>query len=158
LRAAKTFLRAGLDPVIVVVSNDEELLSLVSGLPVQVAINPTPSQGIASSIRRGVQRSPADVDAVLIGVADQPLLDEHSLRSLIAAFRANAIVVPRYGSFSGNPRVFDRRFFGELESLTGDRGGQLVCERHGEAVIEVSLPEKLAVDIDRRDDWELLED
>jgi CTP:molybdopterin cytidylyltransferase MocA len=157
-RAALAFIDAGLDPVLVVLPPDDQLRELVLGLPVEVVINPRPLNGIASSIAIGLRHLPRDSDGVLIGVADQPRLDAAALVELVQAFQPGAIVVPRYGDLRGNPRIFDRAFYDELSNLAGDRGGQQVAERHQEAIVEVSLPEELAVDIDRPEDWKRLED
>jgi molybdenum cofactor cytidylyltransferase len=143
--------------VIVVLPEDDELRGLVAEMPVQRVFNLRPLDGIASSISLGVRAVPANSEGVLIGVADQPRLDAMALRLLADAFRPGTIVVPRYGDVRGNPRIFDRRFFDELAGLTGDRGGQQVAERHQDAIIEISLPKEMAIDIDRPQDWGQLE-
>jgi CTP:molybdopterin cytidylyltransferase MocA len=101
---------------------------------------------------------PDDAEAVLIAVADQPLLSVNAVRSLLSSFRPGAIVAPRYADHPGNPRIFDRRYFSELASLKGDRGGQLVADAHPEAVVEVALPEALGLDVDLPSDWARLGD
>jgi molybdenum cofactor cytidylyltransferase len=69
------------------------------------------------------------------------------------AFVPGRIVVPRFGDHRGNPPVFDRRFFGDLMQLQGDRGGQVVVNAHPGAVVEVSLAEAIGDDVDRPEDW-----
>jgi molybdenum cofactor cytidylyltransferase len=86
-------------------------------------------------------------------VADQPHLTADGLYRLVAAHRDGGITVARYDEHRGNPSIFDRRFFGELAALAGDRGGRSVVDAHSEAVIEVSLPPMMGVDVDRPEDW-----
>src|SRR5207302_10081521 len=73
-RAARSFLEAGLAPVIAVVSGDRHLADALAGLPVTIETNPQPERGINTSIRIGVGALPRATTAALIGVADQPLL------------------------------------------------------------------------------------
>ena len=153
-RAARSFLEAGLAPVIAVVSGDRHLADALAGLPVTIETNPQPERGINTSIRIGVGALPRATTAALIGVADQPLLTAEAILKLVQAFEPGKIVGPRYGDHGGNPVIFDRRFFPELMRLKeADRGGQVVVAAHPEAVIEVELPVSMGTDIDSPDDW-----
>ena len=153
-RAARSFLEAGLAPVIAVVSGDRRLADALAGLPVTIATNPQPERGINTSIEIGVGAVPGGTTAALIGVADQPLLTADAIARLVNAFVPGKIVEPRYGDHRGNPVIFDRRFFPELMRLKeADRGGQVVVAAYPEAVIEVELPASMGKDIDRPDDW-----
>ncbi|HEY9288687.1 MAG TPA: nucleotidyltransferase family protein [Candidatus Dormibacteraeota bacterium] len=151
--AARRFLEAGLQPVVVVVSPDPRLRKALDGLDVQLVENQAAESGIAGSIALGVSALPASAQAVMIGVADQPHLTAQELSRLMAAHREGGITVARYDDHRGNPAIFDRPFFGELAQLSGDRGGQLVVAAHPEAVLEVSLPPMMGIDIDRPEDW-----
>ncbi|TME78912.1 MAG: nucleotidyltransferase family protein [Chloroflexi bacterium] len=153
-RAARSFLEAGLAPVIAVVSGDRHLADALAGLPVTIETNPQPERGINTSIRIGIGALPRATPAALIGVADQPLLTAEAILKLVQAFEPGKIVGPRYGDHGGNPVIFDRRFFPELMRLMeADRGGQVVVAAHPEAVIEVELPVSMGTDIDSPDDW-----
>jgi molybdenum cofactor cytidylyltransferase len=153
-RAARSFLEAGLAPVIAVVSSDGRLADALSDLPVTIETNPQPERGINTSIGIGVGALPRASAAALIGVADQPLLTTDAIVKLVNAFVPGKIVGPRYGDHRGNPVIFDRRFFPELMRLKeADRGGRVVVAAHPEAVIEVGLPVSMGKDIDRPDDW-----
>lgn len=151
--AARTFLEAGLSPVIVVVSSDPALRDALAGLAVRPVVNPHPERGISSSIAMGVRMVPEESIATAIGVADQPHLTAGAISQLIQAFTPGSIAVPRYGDHRGNPAIFDRKFFSELQTLAGDRGGQGVIDAHPDAVTEVELPEVMGEDIDRPEQW-----
>jgi len=110
-------LEAGLDPVVVVASEDARFADVLAGLAVQVMGNPAPDLGISRSIGIGLEALPAGSPAALIAVADQPYLTAQALAELVRAFLPGRIVVPRYGTHRGNPPIFDRRFFPELLAL-----------------------------------------
>jgi molybdenum cofactor cytidylyltransferase len=144
----------GLGPLIAVVSDDARLREALDGLPVQLAVNPHPEDGLSSSIRIGLDGLPQSADAVLIAAADLPFLEAAQVQQLISAYRPGAIVVSRYGDHTGNPQVYDRKFLGELRQLTGDGGGRLVADHHPGAVIEVQFENRAGEDIDTPEDWD----
>lgn len=156
-RAARALSEAGCAPVLVVLPPAPGPREQLDGLAVRGIENRHPERGIAHSIALGVAALPADAEAALIAVADQPLLSAHVVRRLVEAFEPGRIVAPRYGQTPGNPRIYDRRFFAELTRLAGDRGGHLLAARHPEAVTEVSFPARYGVDIDTPADWKRIE-
>ncbi len=105
-------------------------------------------------MRIGLGALPPSADAVLIAAADLPFLEGAHVQQLATAFRPGAIVVSRYGDHTGNPQVYDARFFGELSQIEGDRGGRPVADRHPEAVIEVEFEDRAGEDIDTPQDWD----
>lgn len=152
-RAARTFLKAGVAPLIAVVSDDPRFVDALAGLSVSIYENPEPDRGISSSIAIGVRALPATTDAALIGVGDQPYLTAEALEELVRAFEPGRIIVPRFGDHRGNPPVFDRRFFQDLMALEGDEGGQRVIAAYPDSVTEVRLSARLGDDIDRPEEW-----
>lgn len=149
-------LDGGLAPVVVVLPPGPAYREALAGLEVVVIENAEPERGIGHSIALAVKALPETAGGALIAVADQPLLAAGVICTLLDAFVAGHIVAPRYGSHTGNPRLFDRTFFPELGRMTGDRGGQAVAEAHPGLVIEVDLPEAVGIDIDRPSDWQRL--
>ena len=133
---------------------DARLRQALDGLPVQLAVNPHPDHGLSSSIRIGLDALPTSADAVLIAAADLPFLEAAHVQQLVTGYRPGAIVVSRYGDHTGNPQIYDRRFFGELRQIEGDQGGRLVADRHPEAVIEVQFEDRAGEDVDTPDDWD----
>jgi CTP:molybdopterin cytidylyltransferase MocA len=140
--------------LIAVLSDDALLRQALDGLPLQLAVNPDPERGLSSSIRLGMDVLPSSVDAVLIAAADLPFLEAAQVQQLVSAYRPGTIVVSRYGDHTGNPQVYDRKFFGELRRLAGDRGGRLVADRHPEAVLAVQFENRAGEDVDTPEDWD----
>jgi molybdenum cofactor cytidylyltransferase len=118
-----------------------------------VLINRDWQEGIASSIRIGVQRLPGACDGVMLVLADQPLVGSETLRRLMTAWRRQPrnIIASRYGSVTGVPAIFPRWCFGDLTELRGDAGARIVISRYSDHVVRLAHPEA-AVDIDYPDD------
>lgn len=111
------------------------------------AENPGADEGIASSIRAGVER--AGGARILITLCDQPLVTAGHLRALLAIDAP--IVATGYGGTAGVPAVFAPRFIPELLALRGDRGARAVIEAHRGEVVVVPF-EEAGTDIDTPED------
>jgi len=102
---------AGVDEVVVVLGHHAEVIEVaVRDFPVTLAHNPAPDSGQASSVRVGLQALAGKLDAVIIALADQPLINSQDISALISAFKGRgtaAMVVPRIGGEPGNPVIFE---------------------------------------------------
>lgn len=109
------------------------------------------ASGMASSLRCGLAALSADVDGVVILLADMPWLDGGHIDRLIAAFdlAAPAILVPEFNGQRGNPVVWPRSYFAEMRQIDGDVGARALLERHAEAVQRVDFDsDAIFVDVD----------
>ena len=150
-------LAGGVDSVWVVTGPDvEPIEAALAGLEAQIAVNPAPEEGQASSLRAGIAALPASVDAVLIALGDQPSLAPSIIPALLAARRTSPklIVAPRYRDGQGNPVLFKREIFPELLRLTGDQGARPIIQKEPARVewVERDLP--MPPDVDTLDDYE----
>jgi molybdenum cofactor cytidylyltransferase len=60
--------------------------------------------------------------------------------------------VPTFGGKRGNPVLWARRFFAEIEALAGDVGAKHLIGDNTDLVIEVAMPDdSVLVDIDTPD-------
>ncbi len=91
---------------------------------VVVVENPEWEEGIASSLRAALTAlvPMTDVDAVAIGLADQPLVGSEAYQR-VAALDGD-LVVPRYDGQPGNPVKLARSLWPEALELRGDVGAR----------------------------------
>lgn len=159
-RTVKTYVDAGLSPVYVVVGHDaQHVAGALSRLEAQIVHNPDFEQGQSRALVRGVRSLPAEAQAAVIGVGDQPLLTASIIRGLVALYRdASALLaVPRYAGRRGNPVLVDRALFGELLEVTGDQGGRPVLERHRTEIAWLDIAdERAGMDLDTPEEYERL--
>lgn len=119
----------------------EEVQASLAGLEVSFAHNPDYAQGMASSLCRGLASLPGDVEAAAVLLADMPWIDAGHIDRLIAAFdpaRAR-IVVPVKDGRRGNPVLWPREFFAEMQTLEGDIGARDVLRRHAQRIDAVAF-------------------
>lgn len=104
--------------------------------------------GMGRSLACGVRSLDRRARAVLVCLADQPLLEAGDLARLVLEWRASprCIVASRYAGKLGVPAIFPRSYFAALNSLSGDRGAQVLLPSSND-VLSVPMP-LAAVDID----------
>jgi len=107
-RTAQCLLDAGIQELVVVLGHyAQEIAPALTGLAVTVVINPHPEQGIISSQRLGLQSLSATCDAVVMCLADQPLIETQDITDLLLAFADRPsntdVVFPQVQGQPGNP-------------------------------------------------------
>jgi molybdenum cofactor cytidylyltransferase len=155
-------------PVIVVVGANatpiiNELNDVAAGLnekAVQIINNNDWQEGIASSIRCGIQsleKMDPSPDAAVIMVCDQPHITAALLNGLLYTQKKTGkpIVASSYNGTTGTPALFHKTFFPELLSLTGDRGAGKMLQQQIASVALFPFPDG-AVDIDTIENYENL--
>ncbi len=142
---------AGLDEVLVVVGEDELADLLPEGA--RSLRNPDPAAGQATSLGVAIEAAEAaGHDAVVVGLADQPLVPTEAWR-LVAAAPADARVAT--ASFEGarRPPVRLHRAVWPLLPDAGDEGARVLLRSRPDLVVEVPCPGD-PVDIDTPEDLE----
>jgi molybdenum cofactor cytidylyltransferase len=124
---------------------------------VTTIVNPDWQEGMASSIRVGVQALPASAAAVLILLCDQPLINTTHLQSLLEAWQhaPTRIVASQYHHSVGVPALFPVEFFPHLLTLKGDKGAKSILMQFENSLLKIPLPEA-ELDIDCADDFDYL--
>ena len=92
---------------------------------------------------------PADADGAIVCLGDMPQVDAALIDRLIAAFdpeQGALVAVPTIEGKRGNPVLWSRRFFPDLMAIEGDVGARHLIGRYGEAVVEVPVEGKAALD------------
>lgn len=102
---------AGVEEVVVVTGHYAEAIeAAVQDFPVTLARNMDPDAGQASSVRIGLAALSPRLDAVIVALADQPLVNAQDIGTLIGAYKKRdgaAMLVPRVGGAPGNPVIFE---------------------------------------------------
>lgn len=109
-------------------------------------------RGMSSSIACGVRSVTGAADALLLLLADQPLVTASHLEQLVAtwAHAPDDVTATSFAETSGPPVIFPGRSFAELGQLRGDRGArELLTADHRVHTVRL---EDAATDIDVPED------
>ncbi len=134
----------------------DEILDNVDLTDCGIVENPEWEEGIASSLRVGldalIQKSRCEAALVIIG--DQPDIDPDVVARVVEQFEKTAapVVIPKYRYTWGNPVVIDRSLWPRVMSLTGDEGAQRLFQAHPEWVEEIWVEQLPPRDVDTESD------
>ena len=152
---------APVDEIIAVTGKDaEELREICSPYGVRVIRNPDWAEGMSTSVRAGLRACEQGARAVVVALADQPLVGAEAVERLVGAFEGGArVAVATYGGSPRNPALFAREVLPLLErELSGDTGARVFLKRHPELVTEVPCDDVAdPADVDTAEDLRRLE-
>jgi molybdenum cofactor cytidylyltransferase len=140
---------------VVLGAHADEILESVDVGDAVVVINPEWEEGIASSLRVGLDTLTRDphIERTFIALGDQPRIPPDVPTALLDAVGAGKpVVAPRYRYQRGNPVVVDRSLWPRLMSLEGDAGASRLFQAHPEWVHEVQVDHLPPRDIDTESD------
>lgn len=90
--------------------------------------NPDPEAGQGASLRLGLQALRQPLDAVLVALADQPLINRQDFLDLIQAYadrpEGTHMVQPTVDGLPGNPVIFSADVRAQMLVAGGPAGGQ----------------------------------
>lgn len=144
------------DIVLVLGSAADDIVEDISLEGVRVKINSAYADGIATSVRAGLEELRSKCEAALIFLADQPMVLPATVTHLIAKYQElrPPAVIPTYGGQRGNPVLLDRSLFPKAMALEGDEGFRRILQGLPNVLcVEVDDPGVL-IDIDTNEDLE----
>lgn len=156
-RAARRALEGGLDPLLVVLGHEAELVrEALSGLPCHFVQNPDWSQGQGTSVSAGAGAVPPGAEAAVVLLSDMPFVDAAAIRAVTARWRETGapLVSCRYGGVPAPPTLYCRPLLAELQGGHGEGRGREVVKRHGDRAAWVDLPAEALADVDVPGDLE----
>ncbi len=151
---------AGVDEVVVVLGHHaEQIEPVVQTFPVTVVRNPQPDDGQVSSQRIGLAALGGKLDAVIVALADQPLLNAQDITALIGAFKkrpeGTQVVYPQVQGERGNPVIFTNEVREQILAGAANVGCRQWQAAHADAVAPfVTDNHRYKVDIDTPEDLE----
>lgn len=108
-----------------VVTSDLAAGAALFGPQARLVINPAPEEGLSSSLRLGLMAIGPEADAIVVALADMPLVQAETIARLAAAIQPeDYAAVPVLDGQWGNPVALGREAIAAAMHLTGDRGAR----------------------------------
>lgn len=142
--------------IVVVDPANTDLVKLIPK-GVKVAENWNRSEGISSAVKAGLRHVDVGSDGALFLVGDQPFVSPDLIKRIISRFSSEGckIVACRLKGVWMNPMLFDRMYFRQLMSISGDSGARQVALMNPDSVCAVDIDDpNVLFDIDTLNDLE----
>ena len=104
-------------------------------------------------MKAGLAALPADADGAVVMLGDMPEITASLINRMIAAFSpadSRSICIAVHQHERGNPVLWARRFFEEIEAVSGDVGAKPVLAAHEDMVCEIEAGEASLADVDTK--------
>jgi len=153
-----TFLTAGIEDVTVVTGGArEQVENPIRQYPVRKVHNNDYATGeMLSSLQCALRVMPESAQAVLIGLGDQPQVQENSLRLICEAYRDSQfrLIVPSFQMRRGHPWLVARPLWKEIFALKPPESLRDFLNRHASDIhyVRMETPSILA-DLDTPEDY-----
>ena len=141
LYVVEAVIQSNVDECIVVVGHEAEAVQqALSGVDVQIVLNPNYEQGMSTSIRAGVQKASEQADGYMICLSDMPFITSEEYNELLDHFHnsfvsdPNAILVPMYEGQRGNPVIISTAFKSSILANQGTIGCRSIVKQHPQHV------------------------
>ncbi|HLO17874.1 MAG TPA: nucleotidyltransferase family protein [Anaerolineales bacterium] len=154
-----TFLHAGIENLIVVTGGAREKVEkTIEQYPVQIIHNEDYANGeMLSSLQRGMKALSHQVQATLIGLGDQPQVQEGSVRLICKTYRASEsrLIVPSFQMKRGHPWLVARPLWQELLEMKTPESPRDFLNRHADEIhyVNVDTP-SILTDLDTPQDYQ----
>ena len=139
---------------IVVVYGDADVKAAIDGRA-DLVFNAKASTGMASSLKAGLKAMRQEVEAAMVLLGDQPLVESRTVATLLRAWRREGwrpAVAVAQGDGWAPPVILSRELWPELSKLEGDAGARQVLHGRPELLDMVPAPGR-PDDIDTPDDY-----
>lgn len=157
-RQAMRAVATGAHVAVTLPDHDHPRAQVLAGLPVQLIAVPDASEGMSSSIRRGVGLLPRGLKAVVILPGDMPEIESEDISKLIDGFTSVPFPMLQQATTKdgtpGHPVLFPEDCFMALQTLTGDQGARDVLKANAHRVRHVPIADSRALtDLDTPEAW-----
>jgi molybdenum cofactor cytidylyltransferase len=161
--AVDTLRASDIDEIVVVLGHEagqvRSRLGRHEGHRVNFVHNPDYREGLSTSVRAGMGAVAKGTEAIMIYLADQPLIEPDEINHLIQAFAhakraGKSIVIPFFENQRGNPVILDASYRAMALDIAGDVGCRRIIKRHPEQVFAVQMQTDHVVrDVDTPEDF-----
>ena len=167
--AIKNILGSSINELIIVLGYEKEILEETIGnhKKIKFVYNENFKDGMASSIKIGLNHISQKSEAFFISLGDMPMINQNIYNKLIKSrYKYNKnlrpdlkkeIFVPTYEGKESNPVLFSIFMKNKIMSISGDVGAKEVLELNKDKILNVDIKNKnITIDFDTKDSFDSL--
>jgi len=152
-----TYKAAGIDDILVVTGGAREQVETLIGNLAKTVFNPNYAKGeMLSSVQAGLTTLKPEVEAVLIGLGDQPQVQERSVQLVVEAYQESgaSIGVPSFQMRRGHPWLVARQHWDEIQRMHSPDSLRDFLNRHADEIHYVAVEnDSILQDLDTPEDY-----
>lgn len=152
-----TFESGGVDDILVITGGDREKVEALVGDSDQTVFNPDYIEGeMLSSVQAGLAGLKPGVEAVLIGLGDQPQVQERSVRLVMEEYRKSdaSVVVPSYQMRRGHPWLVAHAHWDEILGMRSPASMRDFLNSHADEIRYIEINnDSILKDLDTPEDY-----
>ena len=158
--AVSNVLNSPIDELIIVLGYQKKSIEKIIGenKKIKFIANPNFENGIASSIKKGLDSLSKETEAFFICLGDMPNVNKEIYNQLINASFSNKdkeIFVPYYQERQANPILFLKKMKDEIQKIEGDFGAKKIIADNEKKVFKLSIQDKgVITDFNNINDFE----
>ena len=139
--SVKNILSSSVDELIVILGYQKEIVEKLIGKneKMKIVINKNFENGMASSIKTGLNHFSEKTEAFFICLGDMPLVNHNIYNQLIKSKDNKKIIVPTYKGQQGNPVLFDKSMKEKIMNISGDVGAKKILELKKEKILNLEI-------------------
>ena len=139
--SVKNILSSSVDELIVVLGYQKKIIEKLIGKneKIKTVFNENFENGIASSIKTGLNHFSEKTEAFFICLGDMPLVNYNIYNQLIKSKDNKKIIVPIYKGKQGNPVLFDKSMKEKIMNISGDAGAKKILESNKDKILNLEI-------------------
>ena len=139
--SVKNILSSSVDELIVVLGYQKKIIEKLIGKneKIKTVFNENFENGIASSIKTGLNHFSEKTEAFFICLGDMPLVNYNIYNQLIKSKDNKKIIVPTYKKQQGNPVLFDKSMKEKVIDVSGDVGAKKIFELNKDKILNLEI-------------------
>ena len=139
--SVKNILAASIDELIIVLGYQKEIIEKLidKNNKIKFVFNKDFENGMASSIKTGLNNLSEKTEAFFICLGDMPMVSHDIYNQLIESKNNKEIIVPTYKGQQGNPVLFDKSMKETVMNITGDVGAKKILELNKDKILNLEI-------------------
>ena len=158
--SVKNILASSINELIVVLGYQKEIIEKLidRNEKIKFVFNKDFENGMASSIKTGLNNLSEKTEAFFICLGDMPMVNHDIYNQLIKSKDNKEIIVPTYKGQQGNPILFAKSMKEKIMDITGDIGAKKILELNKDKILSLDINDQSIVkSFNTQDDFSSLQ-
>ena len=140
-RSVQNILASSVNELIVVLGHQKEIIEKLidKNEKIKFVFNKDFENGMASSIKVGLNHLSKNTEAFFICLGDMPMVNSDIYNQLIKSMNQKEILVPTYKSQQGNPVLFNKSMKEKIMDTMGDVGAKKILELNKDKISNLEI-------------------